>query len=123
MILLTLRTKKGQNGKTGVVSCCPLCLTPATQEHYLKVCPVNAIPRSISSSLSRKYTIDQLKQGNFFALYNEIRSMSVATSDNNNPENSYIPSEDLTNFARAIASMAILFCTNVFTLTKMRKVD
>jgi len=78
---LTIRTKSGEPGKMGEIRECPLCKVPATQTHFLNVCPTNSVSRrNLSRSLPPKFTSVLLREADYSSFYRDVRSLEVIVS-------------------------------------------
>jgi hypothetical protein len=113
---LTIRTKSGELGRVGEIRECPLCRVPATQTHFLNVCPTNSVPReALSRSLPSKFTSALLQEADYSAFYRDVRSLEVAVSgtvDEADP----IPDGVYDNLARATSALARTFVENTLSL-------
>jgi len=113
---LTIRTKGGELGKVGEIRQCPLCRVPATQTHFLNVCPTNSVPRGARSpSPPPKYVSALLRGADYSTFYRDVRSLEVTISgavDEANP----IPDEVYDGLARATSILARSFVENTLSL-------
>jgi len=87
---LTIRTSS-----SGRIRDCPRCKTPATQEHFLDSCPVNAVPReTLLSSVPLHVVVEQLQFKRLSVFYREVRSLTITVrrdlgAKTDSPENVY----------------------------------
>jgi hypothetical protein len=113
---LTIRTKSGEPGKVGEIRGCPLCKVPATQTHFLDVCPTNSVSReALSRSLPPKFTSRLLRGADYSTFYKDVRSLEVTISgtvDEADP----IPDGVYDDLARTASALARSFVENTLSL-------
>ncbi len=113
---LTIRTKGGEPGKVGEIRKCPLCEVPATQAHFLDVCPTNSVSReALSRSLPPKFMSVLLRGADYSTFYRDVRSLEVTVSgtvDEADP----IPDEVYDDLARTTSTLARSFVENTLSL-------
>jgi len=115
---LTIRTKSGGPGEVGGVRECPLCRVPATQAHFLNVCPTNSASRkALSQSLPSKFTSALLQEADCYAFYRNVRNLEVAVSGVVNMEDP-IPEKVYDTLAKAASSLARSFVEDTLSLFK-----
>jgi exonuclease III len=115
---LTIRTRGGEAGEIGGIRNCPLCRVPATQTHFLNVCPTNSISReALSQSLPPKFTSTLLQGADYSAFYKNVRSLEVTISgtvDEVDP----IPDKVYDALAKAASTLARSFVEDTLSLFK-----
>jgi len=115
---LTIRTRDGGPEGTGGIRDCPLCRVPATQAHFLNICPTNSVSRrTLSHSLPPKFTPTLLQGANYSAFYRDVRCLEVTIQgviDEADP----IPAEVYDTLARATSALAKSFVENTLSLFK-----
>jgi hypothetical protein len=115
---LTIRTRGGEAGEIGGIRNCPLCRVPATQTHFLNVCPTNSISReALSQSLPPKFTSTLLQGADYSAFYKNVRSLEVTISgtvDGVDP----IPDKVYDALAKAASTLARSFVEDTLSLFK-----
>jgi hypothetical protein len=115
---LTIRTKGSQPGKTGEVRNCPLCKVPATQTHFLNVCPTNVASReALSLSLPPRFTSTLLQGADYSAFYKNVRNLEITipgTVDEADPI--FVELHD--SLARSTSTLARSFVENALSLFK-----
>jgi hypothetical protein len=113
---LTIRTKIGGPGRVGEIRECPLCRVPATQIHFLNVCPTNSVSRNaLSQSLPPKFTLTLLQKADYSAFYRDVRSLEVAISGSVS-EADPIPNGVYDDLARATSALARSFVEDTLSL-------
>jgi len=116
---LTIRFKSKQKGNTGVIQKCPLCGVPASQMHFLNVCPCNVLPRKIlSQSVPRNLAVKWLSNRDYDAFYKEIRCLEASLLYTNSAKQEIVDT-DYVNLATAASAMANLFVSNTLSLFKV----
>jgi len=115
---LTIRTKGGEPGGTGEIRECPLCGVPATQTHFLNVCPTNSASReTLSQSLPPRFTSALLQGADYSTFYKNVRNLEISIMgavDEDDP----IPAEVYDTLARATSAVARSFVENALSLFK-----
>jgi hypothetical protein len=115
---LTIRTKSGGPGEVGGIRECPLCRVPATQAHFLNVCPTNSASReALSQSLPSKFTSALLQGADYSAFYKNVRSLEVTISgtvDEADP----VPDGVYNTLARTTSALARSFVEDTLSLFK-----
>jgi len=117
---LTIRKKRKDDGPEGAgeVRDCPLCKVPATQTHFLNICPTNSAPREIlSQSLPPKFMATLLQRADYSAFYRNVRNLEVAVSGAINDANP-IPAEVYDTLAKTTSALARSFVENALLLFK-----
>jgi len=114
---LTLRNKNNMDGATGEVLICPLCQTPAYQEHFLNRCPINRAPRAIlSHAIPPEFRIEVLRDGDCFSFYLNARSLSLSLLSNPLDDEDPVPAGICFSLAKAASEMAASFASNTMAL-------
>ena len=99
---------------------CPRCKTPATQEHFLDTCPVNAVPRMILlSSIPSYVAVEQLGLRKLSVFYREVRGLTVTLAGGLGTERDVLEGI-YANLALAASSLAAQFASNALSLLKRR---
>ena len=115
---LTIRTKSGESGEIGGIRDYPLCKVPATQTHFLNVCPTNSVSReALSQSLPPKFTLALLQGADCSTFFKNVRSLEVSISgtvDEADP----IPAVVYNALAKAASTLAKSFVENTLSLFK-----
>jgi hypothetical protein len=115
---LTIRKRDGEQGKVGEIRDCPLCRVPATQTHFLNICPANALPReTLSQSLPPRFTSALLQGADYSAFYENVRSLEISIVEPTD-EGDSIPTEVYVTLARTTSAMAGSFVGNALSLFK-----
>jgi len=113
---LTIRTKGDEPGGAGVIRDCPLCRVPATQTHFLNICPTNSVSReALSRSLPPKFTSALLQGADCSAFYKNVRGLEVTISgtvDEVDP----IPDRVYNALAKATSALARSFVEDTLSL-------
>jgi len=113
---LTIRTKDGGPEGSGGIQDCPLCRVPATQTHFLNVCPTNSVSReTLSHSLPPKFALTLLQGADYSAFYRNVRSLEVTIQgivDEADP----IPAGVYDTLAKATSALARSFVEDTLSL-------
>jgi len=104
---LTMRSKGGGPEGAGRVRNCPLCKVPATQTHFLNVCPTNLAPReALSQSLPPNFTSALLQGADYSSFYKNVRNLEVTVSGAmNENESDLIPTGVYDTLARTTSAL------------------
>jgi hypothetical protein len=118
---LTIRTKSdGPRGPGGIggIRDCPLCRVPATQTHFLNICPTNSASRvALSQSLPPKFTLALLQEADYSAFYKNVRSLEVIISGAED-EADPIPDMVYNTLAKTTSALARSFVEDTLSLFK-----
>ncbi len=118
---LTIRIKSSESGRVGEVRDCPLCSVPATQAHFLNVCPSNAASReALSQSLAPGFATALLRTADYSAFYRNVRGLEVVVTGTVN-EADPIPAEVYDSLASSASTLAKSFVENVLSLFEQDK--
>jgi hypothetical protein len=114
--MLTFRQRGSIPGGKCTIVKCPRCAVPATQEHFLNQCPVNAAPRTtLSNAIPESFRISHLLGGDFHSFYKEIRSLALSIRGEFAKEDPF-PAEFFIKLAWTTSSMAKVFARNATEL-------
>ena len=96
----------------GEVLDCPRCGVPASQEHFLNVCPINTAPRvALQALLPSQIRVKHLHDGNIHAFYRESRSLEASIVGSLRHEE--LELEELaTKLSQAASDIALTFTQN-----------
>jgi hypothetical protein len=112
---LTIRFSGGNLGIAGQVRNCPKCLEPATQEHFLNICPVNATARTLlCRSVPSWVLVKHFASRDFNAFYRDIRHVETQMTRSDGEE--ILRDSLYHNLANAAAGMAELFTKTTLEL-------
>jgi hypothetical protein len=114
--LLTFRQRGNVPGEKCTIDKCPRCAVPATQEHFLNQCPINAAPRVVLlSAVPENFKVSHLLDGDFHTFYKEIRSLALSIGGEFVEEDPF-PAEIFIKLAWTASSMARVFARNATEL-------